>query len=212
MAIISNAISNDVNDPLSIASRWGIEACEYSIDGRQVDLQDLMITVSENRAVAVEREVSPQSTRIRNRNAELDKYGKVLGYLTEYQSYFDDEAEGTDVPEAENDEGDEYYIYFKEDDDLPKVLAAVGYPAHAAAYDSWEGNQFVRKYKYYLTKAENEGAIQAVKAAVDGMNNAAQLDMSRLQQLVDRRDESYSTATNLMTAISDTRANLIRNL
>ena len=36
--------------------------------------------------------------------------------------------------------------------------------------------------------------------------------MSRLQSLVDRRDESYSTATNLMTAISDTRSNLIRNL
>ena len=36
--------------------------------------------------------------------------------------------------------------------------------------------------------------------------------MSRLQSLVDRRDESYSTATNLMTNISDTRSNLIRNL
>ena len=36
--------------------------------------------------------------------------------------------------------------------------------------------------------------------------------MSRLQSLVDRRDESYSTATNMMTAISDTRSNLIRNL
>jgi hypothetical protein len=36
--------------------------------------------------------------------------------------------------------------------------------------------------------------------------------MSRLQSLVDRRDESYSTATNLMTHVSDTRSNLIRNL
>ena len=33
--------------------------------------------------------------------------------------------------------------------------------------------------------------------------------MSRLQSLVDRRDESYSTATNLMTSISDTRSNLM---
>ena len=44
------------------------------------------------------------------------------------------------------------------------------------------------------------------------LNNASQTDMSRLQSLVDRRDESYSTATNLMTSISDTRSNLIRNL
>ena len=47
---------------------------------------------------------------------------------------------------------------------------------------------------------------------IDGMNNEAQKDMSRLQSLVDRRDESYSTATNLMNAVSDTRSNLIRNL
>jgi hypothetical protein len=47
---------------------------------------------------------------------------------------------------------------------------------------------------------------------IDGRNNKAQTDMTRLQSLVDRRDESYSTASNLMTAVSDTRSNLIRNL
>ena len=51
-----------------------------------------------------------------------------------------------------------------------------------------------------------------VKTKIDGLNNESQTDMSRLQSLVDRRDESYSTATNLMTSISDTRSNLIRNL
>ena len=42
--------------------------------------------------------------------------------------------------------------------------------------------------------------------------NEAQTDMTRPQSLVDRRDESYSTATNLMTSISDTRSNVIRNM
>ena len=51
-----------------------------------------------------------------------------------------------------------------------------------------------------------------VKSEIDGLNNKSQTDMSRLQSLVDRRDESYSTATNLMTNVSDTRSNLIRNL
>ncbi len=205
MSIVSNAISNDLNDPLSISSRWGIDAYEYSIDGRRVDLQDLMIAVSENRAVAVEHEVSPQSTRIRNRNAELDKYGTALGILTEYQSYFDDEAEGHDKAYVEND--DDLGIVPITDAATLEVLKAVGYEAEFGSEDIKEFDNC-----YFLRKAQCEGAIQAVKAAVDGMNNEAQLDMSRLQQLVDRRDESYSTATNLMTAISDTRANLIRNL
>ena len=47
---------------------------------------------------------------------------------------------------------------------------------------------------------------------IDSRNNEAQTDKTRLQSLVDRRDESYSTATNLMSAVSDTRSNLIRNL
>ena len=51
-----------------------------------------------------------------------------------------------------------------------------------------------------------------LKTMIDSRNNESQTDMSRLQSLVDRRDESYSTATNLMSAVSDTRSNLIRNL
>ena len=54
--------------------------------------------------------------------------------------------------------------------------------------------------------------IQSLKSMIDGRNNQAQTDMSRLQSLVDRRDESFTTASNLMSAISDTRSNLIRNL
>ena len=62
------------------------------------------------------------------------------------------------------------------------------------------------------TKKWLEYFVQRVKSKIDGLNNESQTDMTRLQSLVDRRDESYSTATNLMTDISDTRSNLIRNL
>ena len=62
------------------------------------------------------------------------------------------------------------------------------------------------------TKSSVEGMIQSLKSMIDSRNNKAQTDMTRLQSLVDRRDESYSTASNLMTAVSDTRSNLIRNL
>ena len=54
--------------------------------------------------------------------------------------------------------------------------------------------------------------MQALKGEMDKENNLAQTDMTRLQSLVDSRDDSYSTATNIMSAISDTRSNLIGNL
>lgn len=183
MAIDSNPISNSLADPNSITSRWGITASEYTIDGKQVDLQDLMVDVSKNRAVAVEGEVEPLSTRIRERNARLEALGEALSEMTQIQAAFDeDDGPGTLSGEISAE--------------TREILAGYGY--------TFDANR--------LAKSTVEGAIQRLKSEIDGLNNESQLDMSRLQQLVDRRDESYSTATNLMTAISDTRANLIRNL
>jgi hypothetical protein len=36
--------------------------------------------------------------------------------------------------------------------------------------------------------------------------------MTRLESLVDRRDEAYSTASDLMNKVSDTRSTLIGNM
>lgn len=206
MAIDSNPISNSLADPNSITSRWGITASEYTIDGKQVDLQDLMVDVSKNRAVAVEGEVEPLSTRIRERNARLEALGEALAEMTQFQAAFDDDDSGED---------DGHGWFGQETAD---VLRSLGYVpvAGSATGDRDERPDFYYNVgnptQYSAKKKVVEGMIQRLKSEIDGLNNASQLDMSRLQQLVDRRDESYSTATNLMTAISDTRANLIRNL
>ncbi len=181
MAIESIGVSTSGYNENSITSRWGIVANEYAIDGARIDLQDLMVLVSKNRAVAVEGEVGPQATRIRKRNEELDELGQALADMTAQQSKFD--------PEKKDGE-EKFQPSQATKDTLSKFGIGVG----------------------DYSKADVEGIIQNLKTMIDGRNNEAQLDMSRLQQLVDRRDESYSTATNLMTAISDTRANLIRNL
>ncbi len=198
MAIASNPVSNESYNPNSISSRWGITANEYTVDGARVDLQDLMVLVSKKRAAAVEGEVAPQATRIRNRNAELEELGEALAELTKIQAMFEGDDKGDKhMPEDE-------WMSKKTGD----LLVKLGYSS--GDYDS--GFHYESGSGYCATKAMIEGMAQTVKSEIDGRNNEAQLDMSRLQQLVDRRDESYSTATNLMTAISDTRANLIRNL
>ena len=67
-------------------------------------------------------------------------------------------------------------------------------------------------YGYHLRDGEVEEWLQKVKSKIDALNNAGQKDMTRLQSIVDRRDEAFSTASDLMSEISDTRANLIRNM
>ena len=67
----------------NLTAMWGINAYEYKIEDAantnrkvQVDFQDLMVAISERRATTVEGEIVPLSTRIRDRNATLDKSGR----------------------------------------------------------------------------------------------------------------------------------------
>ncbi len=184
---------------------WGLSAYDYSYSdvnratGRtetvKVDFQDLMVRVGSRRAVVVESEITPMTIRMRDRNTYLAKLGEVLAVLTKAQAGFSGDDAGT--AEAKNIpiDSEQYNMLMR--------LKAVS-SANMISYSSSKG--------YYSTKANLEGLVQAVKAEMDKENNESQTDMTRLQSLVDRRDDSYSTATNIMSAISDTRSNLIQNL
>ena len=173
-------------DPVALTQNWGVTFSDYKVDGKQVDFQDLMIAISERRAVTVEGEVTPLTTRIKQRNTSLDKLGSALADLTRVQANFASDAAG--------DKRSDLEISQTTKDTLSNEIGNLN-------FDN-------RK----MLKREVEEWIQRVKSKIDGLNNKAQTDMTRLQSLVDRRDESYSTASNLMSAVSDTRSNLIRNL
>ena len=175
----------------NLTSMWGIKAYEYKIaeantynEKIQVDFQDLMVALSERRAAVVEGEIVPLSTRVRDRNSALDKLGTTLSELTAAQATLSSEATGSSASS-----------YTFSDAAKTTVKKLTGY--------NLDDNETKKWLEYF---------VQRVKSKIDGLNNESQTDMTRLQSLVDRRDESYSTATNLMTDVSDTRSNLIRNL
>jgi hypothetical protein len=183
---------------VALSQSWGVSFSDYKVNGQLVDFQDLMIVISEKRAVTVEGEVTPLTARIKNRNAELDKLGSLLAIFTKAQANFKSDAAGSDTTGVSGITSDQWQLlrqaYIKRGGDDP---GATWRPSWAN--DNW-------------SKSSIEGVIQALKSMIDTRNNEAQTDMTRLQSLVDRRDESYSTASNLMSAVSDTRSNLIRNL
>lgn len=171
---------NDVQ----ISMNWGVGFYDYRIGSKQVDFQDLMVEVAENRAVTVEGEVNPLTTRIRARNKDLEILGKALSELTAASATLKSDAGGNDASS-----------YTFSDDVKARI--------RTLTWTTLADNETKKWLEYYT---------QRVKSKIDGLNNESQTDMARLQSLVDRRDESYSTATNLMSAVSDTRSNLIRNL
>lgn len=199
----------------NINARWGVKAGDYNVTvddaTSMMDFQDLMVQFSKQRAIAVEGEVEPLSTRMQQRNERLDELSEALAELTEVQAEFDSDDEGARDAHSwiSNETG--------------KVLESLGYtPTYYATEDDRPSDNEERAdfYKagwrtesqYSMNKKTLEGMLSLVKSEIDGLNNESQTDMTRLQSLIDRRDESYSTATDLMTSISDTRSNVIRNM
>ena len=198
----------------NIQSRWGVKAGDYNVTLNSktdtMDFQDLLVKFSKNRAVAVEGEVEPLTVRINQRNKRLDELGEVLSELTKIQTEF------------ESDDTGDRDMHSWMSNKTGAVLESLGYSPSYYAKESdrpkdneeradfykvgWNGDN-----QYSANKKTIEGMLSRVKSEIDALNNEAQTDMTRLQSLVDRRDESYSTATNLMTSVSDTRSNVIRN-
>ena len=176
--------SVDIADHLTLD--WGITACEYEIDGQQVDLQDLLVYVAKARAHAVEDEIQPMSQRMRQRNKKLENLGVALSSLNAMQAQYTGEDSG------------EKAVTGSFPQDAASAMVEIGIMVSAGQV-TW-------------SKQEVEQNTQLVKNKIDAYNNASQTDMTRLQSLVDRRDQSYTAATDLMTSVSDTRANLFGNI
>ncbi len=172
--------------PVKLSHNWGVSFSDYLIDGKKVDFQDLMIAISQNRATTVEGEVTPLTTRIRSRNAALERLGSALADLTKVQANFSSSAKG--------DDRSNIAISQTTKDTLSNDIGGLNFDDRC------------------MLKREVEEWLQKCKSKIDALNNAAQTDMTRLQSLIDRRDESFSTASTLMSAISDTRSNLINGL
>ena len=170
---------------ITLSQSWGASFGDYKLDGAPVDFQDIMIKISENRATTVEGEVKPLSTRITNRNETLETLGNVLADLTKLQAQFDSDADGDDREGSLSQDSQDH---------LRTIFGSIDFG------------------RLDMTKYEVEEWLQKVKSKIDALNNEAQKDMTRLQSLVDRRDEAFSTASDLMSKIGDTRSNVIRNM
>ncbi len=189
---------------------WGIKAYDYGIDNVKVDFQDLLVKLSKRRATTIEGEVKPVAAKVRKRNDYLDKLGDALSELSTIQASFESDDKGKrDMRDWMSQKtgnllkerlGFSCTTYWNEDDRPSSTTERAGF-----YYAHW--------YMHYSANKETiEGMVQKVKSTMDGLNNSAQMDMNRLQSLVDRRDEAFTAATELMTNVSDTRGNLIGNL
>ena len=96
--------------PVTLSQEWGVSFSDYKVNGKPVDFQDLMIEIGANRAVTVEGEVTPLTTRIRARNTELDKLGSLLAIFTKTQADFPSDAGGGDSKKVNGITSDQWAL------------------------------------------------------------------------------------------------------
>lgn len=163
---------------------WGVEVNDYEINGVAYDFESVIVALTTGRARTIESQIEPLSSLSRKRNSYLTKLGNALSDLTNVQASFKDSDQGNTTSSV-----------------------ALSNPTVTLLRDL---NSNLGKTN--LTKAETEEAIQLVKTQMEKLNNDSQSDMNRLQSLVSKRDESFSTASTIMSAISDTRSNTIKGI
>jgi len=189
---------SDAIASVPVASRnlnqWGVSFHEYDYVNptggvyEGIDLETLSIKVSNRRAVVIESEVEPMAVRMNMRNTELDWLGHALADMSGFSALFTADKDGnipTSVPSNITADGQ-------------KGLQLVGHSVGTGTVT--------------LTKVQVDTWTQEIKTAMDSRNNASQQDMTRLQSLVDRRDEAYKTSSSLSEKVSGTRSNTIKNL
>lgn len=171
---------------------WGVKVMDYTYDGKDCDFQDLLIKICEMRAKVVESEIQPMSTRMSTRNKKLDQLGSALSIVADVQSFYKEDERGPWTSAG----------------DLTDAALAGLEMIHADYSIEWQNG--VRKLS--MNKSQAEEAQQLLKTKIDSLNNYGSKDMTRLQSLVDKRDESYQTATSMMQSVADTRGNTIKNM
>ena len=70
-------------DPVAMSQSWGVSFSDYKVSGKNVDFQDLMVAVSERRAVVVEGNTDYRGTQEYNLALGERRAGSARNYLIE---------------------------------------------------------------------------------------------------------------------------------
>ena len=161
----------------------GISAYDYRRNDEQVDLQDLLTDVTMSRARTVEGEIKPLSDVMRHRNKKIDQCGELLAKLNKIQTSF------------------------KSDDKDTSKRSTIALTTSEIRLLEEISHRVITSE--YPTKPETEEYVQLVKSAIDGMSSRTQTDMTRLQALVEKRDQTYTKAAEFLKDIVDSRSKTI---
>jgi len=190
------------NNDLKVRSYYKVEGVDSSVNGVPLTIEDLVTLLTVKRANILEKEITPMAKIIEERNQRIEDLGTLLASVAATQSKLESQEEGED--NSYSCTGLCYYLkkYFT-DSELSAANLLGWCNSHNSASDSCSS----KKSDGYIASAN-----QIIKAKIDALNNDAQSDLSRMDNLVSKRDEAYTLSTDLLSKFSDGRSGILNNM
>ncbi len=190
------------NEDLKVRSYYKVDGVDTGVNGMPLTIEDLVTLLAVKRANILEREITPMASIIDARNKRIEDLGTLLASVAQTQSKLESQEEGDDDSFA--CKGLCYYLkkYFT-DDELSEANLLNWCNSHNTEGDNCSS----KKSDGYIASAN-----QLIKAKIDSLNNDAQSDLSRMDNLVSKRDEAYTLSTDLLSKFSDGRSSILNNM
>ena len=190
------------NNDLKVRSYYKVNGVDSAVNGMPLTIEDLVTLLTVKRASILEKEITPMAKIIEARNERIDALGTLLASVAATQSQLESQEEGED--KAKDCKGLCYYLklYFTDSE-----LSEANLLSWCNSHNNINDNCSSKKSDGYIASAN-----QLIKAKIDSLNNDAQSDLSRMDNLVSKRDEAYTLSTDLLGKFSDGRSNIINNM
>ncbi|MBQ7652701.1 MAG: hypothetical protein IJS15_17215 [Victivallales bacterium] len=190
------------NDDLQVRSYYKVDGVDSAVNGMPLTVEDLVTLLAVKRANVLEREITPMAKIIDARNKRIEDLGTLLASVAQTQSKLESQEEGDDNSYACKGLGYYLKLYFTDSE-----LGEANLLGWVNAHTSIDDNCSSKRSEGYIASAN-----QLIKAKIDSLNNDAQSDLSRMDNLVSKRDEAYTLSTDLLSKFSDGRSAILNNM
>ena len=190
------------NDELAVRSYYKVDGVDSGVNGMPLTIEDLVTLLAVKRANILEKEITPMAKIIEARNERIEDLGTLLASVAATQSKLEAQEEGDD--KSFDCKGLCYYLkqYFTDTE-----LSEANLLSWCNNHNNINDNCSSKKSDGYIASAN-----QLIKAKIDSLNNDAQSDLSRMDNLVSKRDEAYTLSTDLLSKFSDGRSSSLNNM
>jgi hypothetical protein len=158
-----------------------------------MDLGALMMTLQLERTKELDKTIADQMKQIKDRNAQIKALNEFLGAVRKFKGDgSDDDMASTVTINGQNK------TLWRGDDSWAKEFGISWTDINGGA------DRKTRDGQWDLN-------IENIKGKIDGLNSDSQLDMIRLQSLIDKRNQAFEMASNTLQKDQKTRDAIVGN-